>query len=612
MGVYFDENGYDVKIAIGGMLLTTDLHAKEYGLTGSLNISSVVGQASEATFTFIPPEETVILELLQGQEVSILIRQGQQWEQVFFGYVDSPKMDFIGRKITLLCTDNRKNRVIKLPKSVIQTVGSYSEAVFGAAKDQSEELEKRLETVAGDFDFDRYGNYYLTPWQPKEVADFSFPATDISYNENPDLQYTNRDKTINTRNIKITYTYQRLHQQTKNFVWAGFGEFLSWYNGGRPTFPTKDSVKSAAMGSDWRLSDANTPVNFANLWPAGGYSGVVWQPNDVTEEKKGRTRLNGYLKDSTGNFVTVGVPARLVPDYKPVLDNDGNQIMDVIKTTIRDTSSHLCRAANFRAALRFSQTVTEEWNVQLRAPQAIAQNRVIDSFESYSLSDPYNTGNWEKADVITQVAFNFYYDQVTKRSEQSLALQVALNKARHDILDLHRDVTLGWRFKTLQPRLDLRNTIEVDINQFALGSTAQIVAKGRVYSINHFIDFKTTEAYTNCTLKLSRANGTANDDTWRVPTVIQDPGYIGEPTTITLGTWAGLDPETTADSDKWTGWICNKYVDRPGLTPARTEYPEKFVIDFPAIPDSLRDELTIYGDSLYNMFIPNDLLETSF
>jgi len=617
MGKFYNDNGYDVRVTIGSMTIGTNLVAGDYGLTGIMNISAVVGSAAEATFSFIPPEGPIYLEALQGKEVHILIRQGNTWEQVFLGYVNNPKLDFIGRKVTLQCTDNRKNRVIQLPKSVIQGIGSYSEAIFGVAKDQSEELEKRLETTAGDFDFDRYGNYYHTPWLPKASADFTFSPADISYNENPDVQYTNRDKTINTRNIQLNYTYQRLHQQTCTFVWTGFEEFLrDWYNAGKPSFPAKDNIQAAATASDWKLSSP-TALSFVDLWPAGGFGNITWQPNDVTQETRGRTRFNGYLKTydpgtGTYQFVTVGDPPRLVPDYKPVLDSNGNQIMDVIKTTIRDTTSHLCRGVTFQASLKFTQSITEQWNVQLRAPQAIAQNNVIDSYESYAIADPYDTTKWEKSDTIAQVGYNFYNDKITKRSDQHKALQVALNKARHDILDLHRDVTVSWRFVTLHPKLDLRNTISVDINHSAIGSSSYIKAKGRVYSISHYIDFKTHEAYSNCTIKLSRAAGSTSNDTWRVPTISQDPSYIGIPGHVDLGTHAGLNPETTFGSDKWTGWVCNKEIATPGANPKRTEYQEKFVIDFPAIPAKLRDNLTIYGDAVYNLAIPNDYLETSF
>lgn len=616
MSNFYIENGYDVEITVGSLHLDTSLSAKEYGLCGDLTVVATCGVSSTAAFSFIPPEGPVNLKLFQGKEVHIIVRKNNVLEQIFFGYVDTPEVNFIERKITLNCTDSRQNRISKLPKSVIQGVGSFSNVVFGTPKDQAEELDRRLTTVASDFDFDRYGNYYLTPWLPKNTPDYVFNSEDISRNETPSIQYSNREKTVNVRNIEINYNYQRLHQQSCTFVWPGYDQFIrDWWRAGKPSFPERNSILSAATSTDWKISSTDS-INFDSLWPAqsfpDGTGTVSWQPNDITNETKGRTKFAGYLKDGDGNFVTVGFPARLVPQYEPVLDSNGNQIIDVIKTTVRDTSSHLCKGAAWRSALKFTQNIQEKWTIQLRCPQAINDVGVVDSYETYSLTDPYDTSEWEKSDTIAQVNYNFYSDYITKRDEQHKALQVALNKARHDMLDYHRDVTLSWRFKSIQPQLDLRNTIEVTIDESVIGATASIHAKGRVFSINHYISFKSGEGFTTATLKLSQASGNASNDTWRAPIVNDDSSYIGVPTQISLSTYAGLDPDTTAGSDKWVGWICNKEIPVANGSPKRTEFSERFIIDFPAINDSLRDERVIYGDAVYNLVIPNDLLEVSF
>ncbi len=618
MATFFQKNGFDVQISIGTYLIDTTNQGQDNGLCDELTVNMSANQSRTALFSFIPPETTVTLEQFQGKEVHILIRTAASgWVQVFFGYVDTPSLNFIARKITLDCSDQRQNRVIQLPPGIVSTIGRYSEHVFGRSKDDAEELEKRLQTVAGDFDFDSYGNYDLTSWTPKVTPDIVITADEVRYIDNPSVQYTNRVKTINTINMTVNYSYQRLHQQSIAVVWPGFDDFLlDWWNVGKPGFPAKDTIRSAASSGDWRVMGE---INLTDLWAAQafdiGTGGVViWQPNQVQYEYKGRTTFDGYLKDSTGNFVTVGDPARLVPQYKPVLDENGKQIMDVARYTVTDTSSHLCRGASWAAARRFSQTVIEKYSITLKSPQSIEKYGVIDGSEIVDVNDPYNTNDWENSKAISNTNDNFYINKKNNYSDLFTALQVTLNKARRDILNLHRDVTVKFSTTpTPRPEIDLKHTLEVTIDQSAIGSTASIHAKGKVNAISHYINFNTLEGYTEVTLRLSRALGSATSDVWSIPLPTENPSYVGTPQNIGLLTHIGEnpDPDVTPGADKWTGWICNAYV-ATATSVNRTEYPESFIVDYPPIPDILRNEITYNSNTDFDLEIPNDLLEISF
>lgn len=620
MATFFQKNGYDVEISIGSYLINTSNERLDYGLCDQLTISCATNQSRTAVFSFIPPEDTVELEQFQGEEVNIMIRTANGWIQAFFGYVETPSLNFLSRKITLECSDQRANRVIQLPPGVVSSIGTYSEAVFGRSKDASEELEKRLQTVASDFDFDSYGNYQLTPWLPKTIPDFTITSSEVRYIDNPSVAYTNRVKTINTINLTVRYTYQRLHQQAVNFNWPGYDDFLrDWWNNGKPSFPTKETISTCATTGDWKVVSPNG-VNYVSIWPAQGFASgngfIIWQPNVVDNVYKGRTKFAGYLKDSTGNFVTDGgTPAKLVPVYEPVLDANGKQIMDIVKTTIIDTSHNLCRGASWTSALRFAQSVTEEYTIKLYANQSIAKYGVIDSYEFVDLSDPYEVTKWENSGERALTIQNYYVNQKNNYSSLFQAIGVSLNKARHDILDLHRDVTVTFTTTpTPRPEIDLKHTVDVTINQAAIGSTASIHAKGKVAAVSHHIDFGTLEAFSEITLRLSRAQFSATSDVWSVPLPTEDPSYIGTPQTINLGTHIAInpDPAVTPGAEKWTGWICNGETTTQTNTIQRTTFTEGFIVDFPPIPDSLRNEITYYSDSGFNLAIPNDVLEISF
>jgi len=615
VGRFFDIHQFDVQITIDDYSIDTSLAKNEDGLCDNLTVTATTNQSRQASFSFIPPEEEVFLDDFEGSEVQILFRKANGvWEQMFFGYVDSAELSFISRKISLTCSDSRENRIIQLPLGVVGTIGSYSEAVFGSSKDDSEELSKRLQTVTADFDFDRYGNWALTSWAPKASPDITYLPTHISRNQEPMLGSTARSKTVNTINIEVNYTYQRLHQQSVNFVWGGYQDFFtSYWDVGRPSFPTKAGIQSAAVSSAWKITSP-AGISFTDLWEAQGFaqSGgtIVWQPNQRTEEKVGRTSFSGYLKDGDGEFVSVGSPARLVPQYDPVLDSAGKQIMDVVKTTITDTSSHLCRGAFWQSSLKFTQSIKEKYTVTLSSPQSVDRYGTVDSFESVSITDPYDTKEWENSDTVAFVDYNFYNDKKPNYNKVHEALVVSLNKARHDLFDLFRDRTFTFRLKVLDPTVDLKHTVDVTTDELVRGASSSIRAVGKVSAINHFISFETEEYYTILQLKLSRMDQTpVTDSEWVIDSVAQDASYIGAPYTIPLTSHLGVDSSDPNDPivSKFTGWFTN--ITLP--TQQRTNYAEKFIVDFPAIPDSLRDEATYYSTTNFDINIPNDFLETS-
>lgn len=613
---FYQFYGYDIEIQVGSQVLTTMLGPKQYGLCDQLTVSAQENTARTAKFTFIPPEGIVNLNNYQGLPVRILFRDSVGYYQVFYGAVDIPSFDFLARKITLSCTDQRANRIIQMPLSFVQQIGNYDVNVFGTVNDQNEEVEKRLQTVPASFDFDSYGNPTLTSWTPTVTEHFLFSSNDIKQDSNPSVTPSPRKETLNTVNFTVNYSYQRLHQQCVNLSWPGFQDFVTdYWNAGRPTFPTIDQVVQAATNSNWVFVNPTNSVNFVPLWPAGGYqaggSVIIWQPNTVVNQYKQKSEFNGYLKDSTGNFVTIGTPARLVPQYKPVFDVNGNAVMETVSSTVIDTASALCRGASLNCALRFSQNVTESYSVTVQAPQSITKYGVVNAKNTIEINDPYDTNRWENSKSVTNTISNFFIDYKPSFNSLQNTLYTAYNKARHDILQVHRDTTVTFQTKLLQPRVDLKHTVRLNVED-PMSTTAHINAKGKVKSINHIIDFAKETAYTEISLLLSKSDGSETNSGVVFNAPLQNPAYIGVPQTIVLGTHLGEDVNTTVGADKWNGWIANKTV-RSNVNQdlVRTTYPESFVIDFPEIPETLRGDLTYNSITALNIAIPDDDLETS-
>lgn len=605
MPSFYQKNGYDVQITVGTLLITTALGRQQNGLCDALTINAACGQSRTAVFSFIPPETVVNLNNYEGKAVKILIRTAADgWQQVFTGIVDTPRLDFITRKITLECSDNRQNRVIQMPVGVVSSIGYYSDVVFGTVTDRAEELTKRLETVTADFDFDRFGKYALTSWTPKATADYTLNSSDISREVPPTLDYNSSAKSINTIKMTVNYKYPRLHQQHVLCSWPGYGDFLSgYYNAGRPSFPSKQTIQSAATGSSWKVVG---DILFTELWEAQGFNfpgGVlIWQPNKIEQTYAQRQQNMGRLPGTTTNW------------YKPVTDKNGSPVMDVVSSTITDTSSGLCRGASWLAAKRFSQDITESYTFTIRAPQAIAKYGVIDSNEVVGIDSDYDTSEWDSTSEVSNTSVNFFINKKLNVHKIREAQRVMLNRAKARILSLYRNYVLTVRTKYLKPKLDVWNTLSIAVNETARGHNSYMNAKGKVNTVSHNIDFNTLEAYTVVSIKLSRSSGSASNSAWTIPAPSENSSYIYSTVRgVGLSTYIGEDPDLIAAYPQYyKGWICNGLIDETGNYTRRTQYPEYFVMDYPEIPERIRKPMTFSSTSTFNIAIPNDFLEVSF
>lgn len=596
---FFNRNGYDINIIIDGYEIPRD------EITGEVTILKEVNKSASARFTWLPPLGTQTQhESWQGKPVYINIITDDGTFRSFTGYVDLPTLDIIDKKITFDCTDRRNSRILDLSSSTINNVGKYSEIVFGEAKDKLEELDKRLSTVASDFDFDNFGVGRLTPWRPKTTADYTLSGSDIYY-DRPEVSYTNRTSTINRIDITLNYTYQRLHQQVVNVTWSGFQNFCSWYvgsqqNGSRAEFPLRETILAAAKNAQWQpIGD----INFTDIWPAQGFScsggSVIWQPNDVQHEYKARTRRANVLQPDLS----------IIPVETFLLDRKGNKIYDIAKTTITDKSSMLCRSANWKSGIKFAQNIKETYTITMKSPQAITKYGSIRQEDKYDFVDEFDVSVWENKETgIYDSTVNFYVNEKPKYSEFVSAMHVALLKAKTQLQSVHRDVAVNFR-KFIWPQIDLHHTVRT--------TATQVSCKGKVNNIRHVIDVGTGAASTEVGLKLSRAAATDSESTFAVQMPpIEDSSYIGVPSTITLGTHTGKDPDTLAESitADWDGWIANAYSYRQFEHQfiQRSNFTNRFIINYPEIPDTLRKEKINTSTFTGNIEIRNDDLTVVF
>lgn len=611
---FYTKNGIDVNIFVGSYLLSTDLMPYDDGLHGELVISGSEDAARQATFSVVSKKQTFVTGDWLGKQVRIFIKRNNSWYLRFFGYLDNIELNFFNGITKFFCSDRMQQRIKDLPNDFVSSTGTYNNYVFDDIKDVETEFNARLTTVSASFNYDNEGTPRITNWAGKSIADVTINKDEVWYRQPPIVNIKNPDKIVNTLYLNFTYTYNRLHQQTVNFVFDGFSDFIAdWWNQGRPSFPEKNTINNVAYTGDWTIS---TPggVNFVNVWPENVYSfgsGYIhWKPNLVENELKQRTKFDGYLKDSLGNFVTSGDPPRLVPRYVPVLDANNQPVYDIVRTTVIDTSSHLCRAASWTSCKRFTQKVNEQYTIRLYSPSAVSQYGEINESIDLNINDDFDNIEWDNSKNTAFVNYNYYINRKNDYNNALSALAVLARQAERRLYEAHRNIYLQFRTKRIM-NVDLHHTIDVtlDQNHFSLSKDLQLKAK--LTSFSDVINFSSGEHYT--TIEMRGLAGYESDITASLQVAFpsEDPSYIGTVPTVSIPVRAGLDPESP-EAQNLIGWFCNRALEN---SLQRTTFNQRFIVDYPKIPDILTQPITYQSPVALNSFtvrIPKDLFSWSY
>lgn len=570
IATHLEKTGWDAVITLAGNIIPTEQ------IHGMISVDRTEGQAALAQFTIIPPLGEQALQYYQGKPVTIDVLTESGTRRIYTGLVDIPEVDLIERKITFKCTDRRTELINSQLGGVVGSIGYYSPLIFQDVKDTADQLEKRLSTTPQSVDFDVFGNYTLTSWFPKSVADFTLDDSDVYYSR-PRIEIQSRARITNKVDISFQYRYSRLHHHQRLFSWtapmASNIMLLLQYS---QSMTFRSMVAGAATSAGWPIKGA---IAYTPIWPSGWYGGIAW---------------------STVSF-TGGTFPKVDAFGDPVLDSDGNQVMESRITGGTDYGPLYCMGAQWTATTRWAQTVTENFTLSVAASQSVAQFGEIETAETYSVQDDFDPSIWENYVAYNDLGLgnNYFIKQDTNRNAVVGAMAVALNKARTTILSTHRDTrvivsTFLW------PEVDLKHTVRVD--------TDVVEAKGKVYSVNHSLNIGTGEAVTTTTLALFKATGSSSNSSFSAPPAPgQTVTYPTDP--VILGNHFGQDPASTTGSENWTGMIGNS---RPSPLAARTSFQEQFVVKVPAIPDTLRQEQSLSVGGSYNVQIPDDELDVFF
>jgi len=575
---HLERTDWDVTILLGGVMVSRDQ------IHGIITVERTESAAAIASFTLVyqPGSGLQVVEALAGKSVTIDIRVTAGIHRIFTGIVDVPVIDLIQKKITLNCTDRRLELINAQLKGSLPGIGFYSKIIFPEAKDTAEELEQRLTTIPWAVDFDAFGNYSFVPLRAKASADFTLPDSQV-YDRQPSVSYTSRAQVTNTIDIDFKYRFPRLHHVERKFTWTSpITQSLCLVLTEGYTLAQRNMIAGAVDSTPWVVRGK---INYTEIQPGGVYRcgsltpPIIWSTIQYSGSTSSKVDESGA----------------------PVLDTKGNQQTETRITGGTDFRAVFANGANWQYTFRWVQTVVEGYGLKVIAPQSVSQYGPVSSTNQYSAEDDADTSQWENYkeydNPYNQSAPTYHIDLATKRIDVNAAILTALNIAKTTILNSHRDTQVTFT-RFIWPQIDLKHTVAL--------STGILNAQGKAFNIRHEINNGTTEAKTTVVLALSRALGSGTNSPLTVPAVPID--NVNLPTgDVVLGNHYGVDPATAPDIDTWSGRVGNKKVG--GLA---TQYAEQFIVKTPTIDKALTDDKDKTVAAIYQVAIPNDLLEVVF
>lgn len=593
---FFQRNGWYCHLYINGYRIP------DRQIHGDIKIVRVENDAAQMSFTLIPPRGEIDLGAYEGKSVILNIQTANGLFRAYTGKVNIPDLDLIQRKLTISCTDNRRELINARLATITPYIGYYSENIFGVAKDTADEIDNRLTTIPMSINFDQYAIGRFVNDFAAATPHYVFDEDDI-YRDNgkdPRVVITPRAKVVNTVTIDYEYRYQRMYYTEATYVW-GTAIDCDFLTKGY-SLTRRDLVSSAAESAGWPIKELATATDFqSGFYNCGGVTtGFSWVETEYTNTAKTES-----YRDGTGQLQT-----------RNVTDSKGNTVYEASPTSYIDHSLEYCDSATWKAYYRWSQNVAEKYTLTVTAPQSVSRYGVVSQSESAGLDSGYDSSRWNDLkntyysapsnaqDVVTN-GTAFYWVENSNYDNYLDDLTVLLNKAQTTILKSHRENRVIFN-TFIKPEIDLRHTVQVD----AVSSEGtEIHAKGKVYQITHTLSPSTGDCNTEIELALSITQGSQTTDTLVLPTRPTN-NITPQSFNLYLGSIYGQDP---ALHPEWTGFIGNAYITTPtaggGNNTYRTQYPESFVVDTPKINTMYTDVVEMSANQTYDVGIVNDDLE---
>jgi hypothetical protein len=607
--------GWDAAISINNVEIPKDR------LSGVVIINKESNQNTLCEFKVRVAEPLDFIEFIDGGAVVVNYFDNTGGHRLFTGTVDLPQVDLINKWITVKCSDRREELIKAKLSPLLPTIGRYSKAVQGEITSVGQEMEYRLQTVPSDVDFDSYNTPNINSWYAKPTADYVFSNSDVYYRD-PSITWQSRGSIVNDITVTVKYQYQRLYHYQRNFSWTTPDDVLQYGFDGSYTDINGDSVGSTAF---YRFDGG--PVSHATVgmvqaaidqagWKDGG--SLTYTDDYLDFGYEGPTVIS--FGGTSFNLLNDDIGSIVAPSTTPGITQT---LLYAIPPSTKEATRIL--SASWSASTRFAQTIEEQYTLTVKSTQSMNQYGDLTAFANYEVQEDYDVGEWENYKAITArpsgavvSGDSYYLDKDLDPAMKNLAVLTGIDKAKTQIVASHRDTIVSLQVP-IKPNLELRHTIEID--------TTPITCKGKVTKITHMLNIPERKGHsTEIEVALFRSNGSGTTTASTVPAKPTDVVSIPSGNVV-LGNHMGLDIDNTSGSSSWNGYVGNTtgqltqdQLDVVPLSdfsnaikfPVKTTFPEKFIVDTPAIPEALRKLRPLVASATYEVAIPDDDLDIIF
>ncbi|WP_052659178.1 hypothetical protein [Pseudomonas sp. LFM046] len=540
-------------------------------LTGGVRIEREEGARCLADFNLLLDAGPVNPAEYTGQSVELYYRDwvGGAWreELCFKGWVIKPDFTLQTSVLACECSDRQQEVVEAMDVAAIdaQVAGLWSADVFEPVEGRSrwDYAMERMSTRPASLQCSVDGALQVTPWAASAPA-FVIPAGAVLDGSLEWVPVELNDR-INVVEVAADYRFIRLRERHQDFFWehpavAGVtiidGFCLTW---GREDNTEVPDIGMVERGS----SDA-------------GYQAIL-------------SSANWGRVPETGSGALCAPPFGWTNPYPDLL-----------------------LSASWTSAMRWSQRVTEQYTLRVEAPASVAQAGEVISRERIALeTESDREAEFEGAEFTepesdaVEDALGDWVVDLRENDRRAAALSCGLAMATTSILGAHR----GNRFAFQLPTSDtfgIRLEHTLHVQDEILGRSVQCRAK--VFSIIHEWDFDSGSALTSIQLAVSQGGGTVTDPL-TLPAIPPSTPPGSPPSLIILETQLGSRNSSPLYDDVLDGFAGNYTVNDLDINPSLEEFPRRFDLTAPEIPEDHRDEYTVSQARTYQLAIPNDLLE---
>ena len=468
---------------------------------------------------------------------------------IFTGKVNRPHFDAGRGLLRLSCSDLLQEVFeAKTEAEILTSIpnGVYSRAIFGDREDGWQQALDVLSTWPGEVHLNAAGALVVAPWTGSGGHHAFAASQHVHGSARPD--FARRRDLVNRVNITFEVRYTRRHHREHIFSWDwDHNSFCDYYQNSHD-LPTREMIQSAAEGAIWKVQGQ---ISFTALPDSGTYSCGAWLIEDEAQRS-------------------------------------------------------LATAAGWTVVRRWTQTVTETYNLRVESTASQTRYGLIEQEDSGSYHEEYEDSAWDQDDGtdtpsgggwLTNALGDYYSDEIT-RADANAAIECLGKIAATRIKETHRRNLVTF---------DIPCNTGLDVANTAAVTSPVINASGKIVQLVHQIDPNAGRAVTTVKIACSRGGGGA-DDTITAPSAPDtSPQHAPPAPSTSLPTRIGGDTGDPPYDADWVGYTGNRALPDQG---AET-YPNRFRLITPDIEAESRDEVTgevLVGDATFEAVAPDDTI----